>query len=211
MPFDLNANEYATSLTSLRQVLNAPERCVVVTAQPPDPLRNCLERGWPFSESNAKDEIKYRFATTLHERYVGWLLLENESLIRDPNITTFVIGVLEHFSPKNLKPREDLKSSGSPPRSIPEAQFQHEFYRACCDHTKGMVLTFPECATKGRIDFFIRSKKWEIELLRDGDRLAAHNARFTGGEYGKWIKEGMVDDYIMIYSRSNIPTDSSGK
>ena len=208
--FDLRNNEYAASL---RQVLNEPERCVVVTAQPPDPLRDCLERGWLFSESNAEDEIKYRFASPLHERYVEWLLLDYEGLIGDPNITTFVIEVLKHFSPKNLKPREDLKSSGSPPQSIPEAQFQHEFYRACCDYTKGVVLTFPECGTsKGRIDFFIRSKKWGIELLRSsGDRLAAHHSRVTEGEYSKWIKEKMMDDYIMIDFRPNIPTDRSSK
>ena len=216
---DLNTDKYATSL---RQVLDARGRVVVVTKQPQDPqpqdpqardpLRQCLEKGWLFSESNGKEEIKYRFASPLHERYVEWLLLEKEGLIRAPNITKFVIKVLKLFSPKNLKPREDLKSSGSPPQSIPEAQFQHEFYRACYEYTKGLVLTFPECGTaKGRIDFFIRSKKWGIELLRNGDKLAAHDDRFTQGEYGKWIEEGMMDDYIMIDFRSNIPTDETGK
>ncbi len=68
------------------------------------------------------------------------------------------------------------------------------------------MITLPECGTpKGRIDFFIPSKKWGIELLRDRDRLLAHNERFVGGEYGKWVQAGMMDDYIMIDFRSTVP------
>ena len=55
-----------------------------------------------------------------------------------------------------------------------------------------------------------RSKKWGIELLRDGDRLAAHNDRFTQGEYAKWIQEENMHDHIMIDVRSNVPTDRRG-
>ena len=75
-----------------------------------------------------------------------------------------------------------------------------------------MVTTFPECGTpNGRIDFFISSKKWGIELLRNGDRLLAHNDRFIGGEYGKWIKAQKMDDYIMIDFRSKVPNVKHGK
>ncbi len=203
---DLRTNKYAKSLL---QVLNEPERFVVVTEaqdhDTSDPLRQCLERGWLFSERHVEEQIKYRFASSLHERYTEWLLLESEEPF---NASEFVIEVLKHLSPKNLKTREDLRSSSSTPRPIPEAQFQQEFYHACCEYTKGVVTTFPKCGTaKGWINFFIRSKKWGIELLRDGDGHAAHNARFTNGEYGKWIEEGMMDDHIMIDFRSKVPTD----
>jgi len=202
---DLLKTNYAESLL---QVLN-PERFVVVPhdQHPSDPLRQCLERGWLFSEHHAEEEIKYRFASQLHEVFATWLLLERECSIKAPNLRTFVLEVLKRFSPKNLKPREDLRSSSSTPQSIPEAQFQQEFYYACFMYTKGSVTTFPECGTpKGRIDFFIRSKKWGIELLRDGDRLSAHIARFTKGEYGKWIEDGRMEDYIVIDFRSQVPT-----
>jgi hypothetical protein len=53
------------------------------------------------------------------------------------------------------------------------------------------VTTFPECGTsKGRIDFFIRSKKWGVELLCDAVRLRDHNSRFTTCEYGTWVQNG---------------------
>ena len=69
------------------------------------------------------------------------------------------------------------------------------------------MTTFPECGTpKGRIDFFIRSKKWGVELLRDGVELRAHNSRFTTGEYGTWLQNGNMKDYILIDFCSKKPT-----
>jgi hypothetical protein len=75
------------------------------------------------------------------------------------------------------------------------------------------VTTFPECGTpKGRIDFFIRSKKWGVELLREGDRLHEHNSRFTTSEYGTWVQDGSMKAYILIDFRSKKPTKArSGK
>ena len=197
-------------------MLEGPERFVVVTEAQDhdknDPLRQCLERGWLFNERHVGEQIKYRFASPLHERYAEWLLLEREDPFEASNLQAFVLGVLKLFSPKNLKTRGDLRGGGSTPQTIPEAQFQHEFYRACGRYTKDVVLTFPECGTpKGRIDFFIHSKKWGIELLRDGDRLVAHNDRYITGEYSKWIEEGKMDDYIMIDFRSTVPTVKHGK
>ncbi len=72
---DLDTNEYAKALL---QVLEEPGQFVVVTeAQDRDtsnPLRQCLERGWLFSERHGEEQIKYRFASSLHERYTEWLL-----------------------------------------------------------------------------------------------------------------------------------------
>src|SRR5258706_884394 len=149
--------------------------------------------------------IRISIACTICRMALAW---EN----RSPRLQTFVIEVLKLFSPKNLKTRGYLRSIGSTPQSIPEAQFQQEFYRACCNYTKSTMITLPECGTpKGRIDFFLPSKKWGIELLRDGDRLLAHNERFEGGEYGKWVQAGMMDDYIMIDFRSTVPIIKLGK
>jgi len=73
------------------------------------------------------------------------------------------------------------------------------------------VTTFPECGTpKGRIDFFIRSKKWGVELLRDGDRLRDHYSRFTTGEYGRWLQNGKMKEYILVDFRSTMPSQPKG-
>jgi hypothetical protein len=67
-------------VTSLREVLNAPSRSVLLEKEEDQrnskhPLRRCLEQGWLFSEPADGGKVKYRFASQLHELYTGWLLL----------------------------------------------------------------------------------------------------------------------------------------
>ncbi|PVF91002.1 hypothetical protein CPB86DRAFT_792341 [Serendipita vermifera] len=199
---------------SLHEVLKAPDRFVIITENGnqhdlEEKLRRCLENGWLFSEYADGGKVRYRFASRLHELYTEWLLLRREDLIKESDLQAFVIEVIKHFSPQNLKKRNDLSDS-SAAQPIPEAQFQQEFYRACGAYTGGCVTTFPECGTaKGRIDFFIRSKKWGVELLRNGIRLRDHKSRFTTGEYSNWLDEGKMEDYIMIDFRSTKPKDMS--
>jgi hypothetical protein len=61
----------------------------------------------------------------------------------------------------------------------------------------------------GRIDFFIPSKKWGIELTRDGNRLGEYNSRFEDdGAHGQWLKSSDMDDrndYIFLDFRSTKP------
>lgn len=196
----------------LCKVLNSPSRSVLLEKKDDErdskhPLRICLKQGWLFSEPASGAMVEYRFASKLHELYAEWLLLRREDLIKDPDIQTFVIEVIKRFSPQNLQTREDLSSNT--PQAIPEAQFQQEFYRACCIYTGGCVTTLPECGTsKGRIDFFIRSKKWGVELLRDGVGLRDHYSRFTAGEYKRWLDEGKMKDYILIDFRSKKPNQA---
>jgi len=45
-----------------------------------------------------------------------------------------------------------------------------------------------------------------VELLRDGVKLRAHNSRFTTGEYGTWLQNGNMKDYILIDFCSKKPT-----
>jgi hypothetical protein len=88
-------------------------------------------------------------------------------------------------------------------QSIPEAQYQDEFYRCAHVHSGGSVAAFPEFGTtRGRVDFYMKSKKWAIELLRNGDRLEEHVKRFTqGGKYS-----GLdIDDYVVLDCRTTTP------
>jgi hypothetical protein len=167
-------------------------------------LRMIFRSGWLHTEARADiDGILYTFASPLHRRCINWKLngLPLESRIIEPNPLEFSLAVIQRFSRQSLEKRE----IGPKAQSIPEAQFQDEFYSASSKHANGSV-SFPEFGTKnGRIDFFIRSKKWGVELLRDGNRLGQHARRFTEGEYGKWVEKGWMSDYIIIDFRTHPP------
>ena len=94
-----------------------------------------------------------------------------------------------------------------------EATYQDEFYRSL--HT---VLGYAMDVTSewspdgvGRIDFRLGSVGWGIELLREGDRLHDHCQRFTTrGAYGEWIRQGLLQDWLIIDCRTS-PPRSYGK
>jgi hypothetical protein len=142
--------------------------------------------------------ILYTFASPLHRRCIDWKLNGSplESRIIEPNLFEFALAIIQRFSRQSLEKREIGPT---------EAQFQDEFYSSSSRHSKGSA-SFPEFGTKnGRINFFIRSKKWGVELLRDGNRLTQHARRFTEGRYGEWIKKGWMSDYIIIDFRTRSP------
>ena len=167
-------------------------------------LRKIFRSGWLHTEMRADiDGILYTFASPLHRRCIDWQLNGSplESRIIEPNLFEFALAIIQRLSRQGLEKRE----TGPKAQSIPEAQFQDEFYSASSKHANGSV-SFPEFGMKnGRIDFFIRLKKWGVELLRDGNRLVQHARRFTEGEYGKWIEKGWMSDYIIIDFRTQRP------
>jgi hypothetical protein len=135
--------------------------------------------------------------------------LPEESKIIESNVTEFALAVIGKFSHRSLSYQRIL---GPNEQSTPESQFQDEFYRASFKHANGCAVSFPECGTgKGRIDFFIESKKWGVELLRKGNRLTQHIKRFSRGEYGRWFKKGWMSDYIIIDFRTERPKIYEGK
>jgi hypothetical protein len=162
-------------------------------------LELCDRNGWLYHEhpDPSKATKEYVFASPLHSRYVDWMLMgKPKGELKDKSLSAFAAAVIRNISPLALV---GLRQVGSSVQSVPEAQFQDEFYLACSSYTKNCVVSFPEFGTKrGRIDFFIPSKKWGIELLRNGNRLAPHIKRFTKGEYGKWIGDGVMTDYIVL-------------
>ena len=167
-------------------------------------LRKIFRSGWLHTEMRADiDGILYTFASPLHRWCIDWKLNGSplESRIIKPNLFEFALAIIQRFSLQSLEKRE----IGLKAQSIPEAQFQDEFYSSSARHSKGS-LSFPEFGMKnGRIDFFIRSKKWGVELLCNGNRLSQHARRFTEGEYGEWIKKGWMTDYIIIDFHTRSP------
>jgi len=118
--------------------------------------------------------------------------------------------ILGKFSAMRLRYAAQGKkiSTGATLRPL-EAQYQDEFYTG---FNKVAGRGVPICSewsrtSTGRVDFWIPEKKWAIELLRDHDRVDEHIARFKeGGKYFSWLKDNMIDDWIIINCTTSPPT-----
>ncbi|KAG8791597.1 hypothetical protein FRC16_000353 [Serendipita sp. 398] len=174
-------------------------------------LGECIKKGWLFADVIHPDDplgpiiVAHFFTTQLHRWTIDFYLgrCVETLFIKEDNLLQFVIAVLSCFSPSQLAiPRKAGPSFIPRP---PEAQFQDEFYR--CSHLySGGLVTFPEYGTaKGRADFYIPTKKWGVELLRDGDRLEKHAGRFS--DQGAYAKTMDFDDYIILDFRTSMPRD----
>lgn len=165
-------------------------------------LKRCWKKGWLHAIG---DGPNYIFTTGLHELYLAHYLepkgLDITAAASYHDLPTFVFHVIKRFSPNQLSPNERLG-----PANIvrpQEAQYQDEFYCCCLDYTDKAIKTLSEFGNrKGRIDFYIPSKKWGVELLREGDRLEGHSSRFYGE--GAYV-DMQFDDYIIIDCRTTKP------
>jgi hypothetical protein len=118
--------------------------------------------------------------------------------------------ILCEFSIRILRRSAEGKkiSTASQPRPV-EAQYQDEFYSGFSHVAgRGVSISSEWSRTKdGRVDFYIPEKKWAIELLRDHDKVDEHISRFkAGGKYHPWLKEKMIEDWIIIDCATSLPT-----
>jgi hypothetical protein len=66
-------------------------------------------------------------------------------------------------------------------------------------------------SSNGQVDFYIKSVKWAIECVREGDRLDQHIARFQpGGLYYPSIATEEILDYILLDFRTSKPNKNRG-
>ena len=66
------------------------------------------------------------------------------------------------------------------------------------------------CDTGGHIDYVSQGVGWDIELVRDGENLKRHLARFeAGGAYSDWILGQDLADWIVTYFHRTIPISMS--
>lgn len=92
----------------------------------------------------------------------------------------------------------------------PEAQYAYELYRCLYAFTGGKCVIHSEYSytVEGRIDFFIKSRQWGIECIKDSDRMLNHEKCFQGqGAYGSW---GIVCDYIILNFCTKPPKKKRG-
>lgn len=106
-----------------------------------------------------------------------------------------------HFMPSTLS---DSLCSAQKPEHLLEDHFQKEFYRSLYYLVDGELLTSPEYVTKrgqngGAIDFFFPGPKWGIELIRDGNEIDEHMARFEpGGQYHSLLATNEMVDFVVL-------------
>ena len=168
-------------------------------------LVECFRHGWlhadKLSAVGAEKRV-YIFPSPLHRWFVEKKLCD--SFATEPKVDSllqFAIEVIKGFIPKFLGER---RIGPACIQSPPEAQYQDEFYRSCHALWRLSLTTFPEFGTRnGRVDFYIPTKQWGVELLREGDRLQQHSCRFSpSGAYGKYLT---LSDYIILDFRTSKP------
>ena len=170
----------------------------------------CFRHGWLHADKLIKNHCEntvYMFPSPLHRWYIEWKLFENlpfPQAFESESVLQLVIDVVYGFSPSHLSC--DRRVNPVYIQRPPEAQYQDEFYRSCYKISNGSLKTSPEFGTaEGRIDFYIPSKNWGVEILRDGDRLKGHNNRFLpSGSYGANL---VISDYIILDCRTTWPRD----
>ena len=117
------------------------------------------------------------------------------------------------FSKVSLRSAGPGLSVGAVKRPL-EAQYQDEFYRACYEVLDGNAYLTSEWAgdsSRGQVDFQIKSVKWAIECVREGNDLDDHIARFQpGGRYHKWMISGEIQEYIILDFRKSKPRKVRG-
>ena len=166
----------------------------------------CHRRGWIYA-TMIPGGLRYTFPSPLHEACLSWKLEPRNDMPNFPSLLKLSLEVISKFRPSQLQlpPRRVGSASTLPP----EAQYQDEYYNSLLAATFGNVRISPEYASAqaarvtGRIDFFIPIVKWGIEIIRDGDRLWEHAARFTSsGAYGAWLESADMNDYILLDFRT---------
>jgi hypothetical protein len=120
---------------------------------------------------------------------------------------------ISKFSPTLLSPTRPSLRAGAvvPPK---EAEYTHELSRACYHILGQNLFLTPEwrgSSSNGQVDFYIKSVKWAIECVREGDRLDQHIARFQpGGLYYPLIATEEILDYILLDFRTSKPNKNRG-
>ena len=171
-------------------------------------LRRCYHNGWFHadkpSEPRFSEDTVYTFPSPLHRWFVEWKLYDivPAESFESNNILELVLEVIAGFSTNSLSAERRIGDACI--QRPTEAQYQDEFYR-CCRKRYGLLTTFSEFGTaEGRVDFYMPSKQWAVELLREGDQLKQHSERFSpSGSFGKKLP---LSDYIILDCHNTPPT-----
>lgn len=133
---------------------------------------------------------------------------------RFPQIESLCFEAISKFSSISLRSYGHCLGPGAVVQPV-EAQYQNEFYRACCiilNYNVYLTSEWSASPTAGRADFHINSVGWTIECVREGGRLEEHIARFrNGGKYHGAITSGQTKQYIILDFRTSMPKKARGR
>ncbi|KAF2785826.1 hypothetical protein K505DRAFT_196452, partial [Melanomma pulvis-pyrius CBS 109.77] len=146
-------------------------------------------------------EITFTFASPMHRRVAYRRLFpgrEPDAVVENLTLQQVCTNAIARFSPVALQNRQRSRSSKS--WGIPEAAFQDELYSCLSLELHYLPILSQYSHTKdGRIDLFVSTRRWGIEILQCGSNteLAEHVARFApGGAYHEW---DIMDDYVILH------------
>ena len=120
--------------------------------------------------------------------------------------------MIREFKSSGLKSDGQRLGPGVLPRPV-EAQYQDEFYRACYTLLGDIYLSSEWLGKEqsGCVDFLLKSQRWAIDCVRDGDRLEEHISKFkVGGKYHRWINSGEIQEYVLLDFRKSLPRKIKG-
>ncbi|TFK59163.1 hypothetical protein BDN72DRAFT_640661 [Pluteus cervinus] len=181
---------------------------MLTTANAKKALQSCFEKAWLHADL-LHGEVRYIFPSPLHRRCIQAQLLglvdQTDVQIVEETLPEFAWTILNLFLPSNLSTHGTASAAST---EIQRAIYD-EFYRCCCVHAKGPIVTPPEFGsrTESRVDLFIPQKRWGVQLLYNGDHLDEYASSFsTSGEYGAWIKSERGGDYIILNFCHEVPS-----
>lgn len=186
-------------------------------------LNFCHQEGWVHAEALTKknlvwgstyETLTFVFPSKLHRRKLEFLLLSTDFPYQKfQSVEELSFTALRDFRKVCLRSDEVKLSSGGLKKPV-ESQYRDEFYRSCFEVLGRKIFLISEFSTpgcEGRIDFFIKSTKWGIECVREGDRLQQHIQRFLpGGSYYPLIERGEMDQHLLIDFRTSTPPTLEG-
>ncbi|KAI9748559.1 MAG: hypothetical protein M4579_007189 [Chaenotheca gracillima] len=183
-------------------------------------LHDCYNRGWLQAElvpdEDGDNETVYVFPSRLHRAWVESILRKSSPIFPSrtfPSLRQLCAAVIRNFRYLSLGSQEMRIGAGAVTRP-PEARYQDEFYRACHETLGGHIYLTSEwspAGRKGRVDFRLKSQKWAIKCVREGDRLRNHVDRFMPeGVFFDWIRLGHIEDHLLIDFRTTPIPENMG-
>lgn len=152
-----------------------------------DALQRCFHNGWLHPDKldafGMKYETGYLFPSPLHQWCLGYRLWETlaNTTFGAKDLLTFSVEVISRYCPANLANNQRV-GPGCIQRPS-EAMYQDEFYRCSHDRSNGSIMIFPEFGIgNGRADLYFPTKKWGVEILRNGYQFDQHAGRFSQPE-----------------------------